>query len=368
MPSILNRINTLMVMQCAAISVLFLAAPACSSAPKTVPPAQKPYISIQSNLIEQFRSSEETTLKRPEVILRALFEQTGNEITVYPSEFYWYFHIPVSGTWIRGTIVWDLEKPNLELSYYQVKRMFLPDGNENFDTQNKDGWVGDLANDLGCEVGDVEKGEKGLIRRVNCLGIAKVFHYPYVNQDRDANRARLRAAGVLLPGEEHWGDFIDESGLRFSAIYLPSEKIFIETLHPGDERLVRLTHYPKQQVYHDANSDFVFYKDGNRYILIGVYKFHVLENDMFDGPHDQLPHADMWAGNIEMIGSIIPKLSTYHSFAAVDQFGNLKNYPGARFVIADHINYEHINDFKHVPACARMKKSRFACLTDKKDK
>jgi hypothetical protein len=89
---------------------------------------------------------------------------------------------------------------------------------------------------------------------------------------------------------------------------------------------------------------------------------------MFDGPHDQLPHADMWAGNIEMIGSIIPKLSTYHSFAAVDQFGNLKNYPGARFVIADHINYEHINDFKHVPGCARMKKSRFSCLIDKKEK
>lgn len=325
-------------------------------------PKEQPVI-IQSELIHQFRNETTPRITDPKYVLKALFQKTGPDITVYPSEFYWYFQIPLQGAWVKGTIVWGLEDPDsIELSFYVQSRNFLPDGKENFVSGSKDGWGGNLAKDLGCKVGGIEKDATGLIRRIDCFGISKIFHYPFVNRDLEANRSKLREREALLPGEQHWGDFIDESGLRFSAIFLPEEKMFVEVLHPDDERLLRLVHYPKQQVYHDGNTDFVFYKEGKRLVLIGVYKFSVMENSMNDGPHDQLPHADMWAGNIEMIGKFIPKLSKYRPELESDDFGNLKKFKNARFVITEHFNYEHINDFSYVPKCLNDRKRFHACI------
>ncbi len=324
-------------------------------------------IILQSAWIQQFRSDEGVDYREPAQVLRALLESTPSEVDVLPSEFYWYFQLPAQAAWLRGTMVWNLQSPDrMEFSYYALSRGFLPQGTENFSGKAQFTWAGELSEMPGCTVGGLERDDRGLIRRIKCFGISKTFHYPFLNKDIESNRARLRSLGCLLKGEEHWADFMDESGIRFSAIFLPAEKRVIEIVHPDDVRLLRLTHYPAQDVWHDSNTDFVFFKDAERYVLIGNYKFHMLENNYFDGPHDQLAHADMYVGHVEPLGKLIPKLGSYLPEMPVDEYGTFAKFKHGRFVIADHVSYEHMNDFAHVPKCRRDRPGFYGCLVREK--
>jgi hypothetical protein len=320
---------------------------------------------LNSEWVSAFRADNVrnfSDLTEPKAIVKTLFENSPSDVTVYPSEFYWYFKMPVAGSWVRGSLTWFVESSDkMTLNYYEDNRNFTASGESYKLDPRSFGHDFDLAKDIGCQVGGIEYASDGIIRKVSCFGMSKTFHYPYLNKNKEFNSAKLNKLGSLYEGEEYWGDFIDESGLRFSAIYLPSEKLFIEVLHPDDHKLVRLKHYKSENVYLDSNTDFVFYKDGSRYVMLGVYVYNSIENNMFDGTHDQLPHADMLAGHIEKIGKIIPNLFYSHDLP-VTEFGEFKDMSGVNFVIDLHVKYVHIKEFSYVSKCSKDKPQFYRCL------
>ena len=74
----------------------------------------------------------------------------------------------------------------------------------------------------------------------------------------------------------------------------------------------------------------------------------------------------MYAGHVEKLGKLIPKLSTYMKEMPVDDYGTFIRYKGGRAVISNHISYEHILNFSHVPKCNRKNPGFYGCLVTEK--
>jgi hypothetical protein len=285
-------------------------------------------------------------LEDPLIVFAALFRSLPAEVTVYPSEGYYYFSFPCRGMIVRGSILLDV-----------VGR---DQGRLDF------GYVGEIEDHPGEKYlpmpgRSVELGpSEGLL-----LEKLDPWQYSATFEGRTV-RFKLYDPGhepppSMLSSERYVGTAMDESGLRFHLLYdeslrflfwmLDEDRFCPENLLLMNDRLCR-----------GARTHFVFLRDAevDRKLLLGVHRTESSYNSWYDGPFDQLPDTRIAMGLIDLK----PMLAAYSGLSpeAMDDHGRLFHEPGARIPVASYRLYDTLAEFDEVPTLAAEGLSATAIL------
>lgn len=256
-------------------AVLFL------TVPLYCPAGNKPLVVLQQSVTEGFKATD-IDLKNPAAVFASVFGQLPPEVTVYPTENYYYWQLYCDGREIRGNIRLASglrEKGILSFGYAEFDEFPADEGPEPEISESKYFTSGD-----GVEVTCPD----AFTSMVKYKGKSVTFHLHRLPQ--------IPPKSFTLPsGEEFVERTCDESGFQFFLLYNTTGKYFLwvlnteapvpDHLHPvGDGALL------------GRRSGFLFWTDkanGNRKVLAAVRDASVVRNDYFDGPFDQL--ADNYA-------------------------------------------------------------------------
>ncbi len=254
------------------------------------------------------------------------------EVTVYPTENYFYFSFYDAGVRWAGNLRLDAETRDdgkIHMTYFKDFTEWQQDETDYTKIFGAaDGVKVEKLRDL---VYRVTAGERSVVFRLNDLsGVAP-------------------PEGVLLPGERYLGPVFDESGLRFFLVFKPEERLFLfvldETVKPADE-LYSSSVSDKLTV--GRRTGFAFYADREapRRILVGVQAGNTGTNNYLDGPFDQLPD-NFIKGNelLDAILAVSPELA-----GTLDRFGNSED-DTVRYLIAPYMQYEYEDELASFDGC-----------------
>ena len=206
-------------------------------------------------------------IEDPLSVLNYVLEQLPQDVDVYPSEHYYYFGFTANGRRFVGNLRFaeDRNKGIVHFAYYD---------------QDQPGWTRFQSLDKSNGVLMQHLGNNAY--RIESKGQTVTFHLKILDQSIPQ--------GVLRPWESFIGRSQDESGMRFLLLYNRESPHFLWVLDNSDGitwQMQSIAEAPQLLTIGPAR--FVFYKDMDRYILVGVSAWSIQANDYFDGPFDQLP-------------------------------------------------------------------------------
>jgi hypothetical protein len=249
-------------------------------------------------------------------IFKLVFDGLPAEATVYPTENYYYFELPVGGRIIHGNLrldVHDRDQGLIHFGYFELR-----DGEPVI---------------LGARVFGPEDGVE--VKKIDD------WHYEVSAFGKTVNFT-LNDAGFepppeanMAPGEVYVGPVFDESGVRFHLMFQATPPHFFYVLQkPGPP---------------DSVTGFVFFDDSarNRKILIGVKNENIQKNNYYDGPFDQLP--DNYASKTNLKKYI--ELAYPDLRGQIDDYGAFINKPGSRLAISPYYSYDDLSEFEFVRKC-----------------
>lgn len=211
---------------------------------------------------------------RPMDVLRYVLAAAGDEITVYPSEGYFYFRVVNGPQTILGNIRFDL--------------VDAAEGRLNF------GYYAPVA--YGAERVD----HFSLLSASDSVSLVPVAPFEYrLGFNGRTTRVRIHDAREelagpkpLAPGESYVGPVFDESGVRLHLLFDEVENAFFFVLNEATAPADTYSDLPGvERLQVGDRTAFAFYEDTarERRILVGVSYANVRSNSYFDGPFDQLP-------------------------------------------------------------------------------
>jgi hypothetical protein len=230
--------------------------------------------------------------ENPEEVFEYIFSWVPSYAVIYPTEEIYYFKV--------GEISGNL-RPSLSLFSYTYKG---------------EGLIQEV---------EIQKEEKEGVLTVSYKGKSVSFKLPEETREIE-----------VLPGEEVVGYVFDESGMDFFLLFNKEKNSFYYVL---GERVTDKIKGVGEELFLGGRSDFVFYKDGSRMVLVGVNKKNVEENNYLDGPGDQVPlRAD--------ISGFLYKAYPLEE-GEIDQHGVFLNRTvWSRVLINPYMQYENLNDVK----------------------
>lgn len=264
-----------------------------------------------------------------------VYGQLGSEVTVYPSENYYYFRFTAAGKTITGSLHLLLNNPDtmsVGLGYvhkiedkHRQQNYAMP--GESLYLKDGDGQVEmELVDDFTC--------------RVQYRGKEVLFHL-YHGGMEPPQKAQL------TDDEEYVGPSFDESGLQFYLLYNRAKKCLYWILNEDvfvPEAFARI--HPRVVI--GDRTQFAFYLDSalNRKLLIGVEGRNVMHNNWYDGPFDQLPDNYVRTGDLE----ILPYLEAHypHYKGNMNKHGQFIDRPGTRVPVAPYRIYWTYEDLTFV--------------------
>lgn len=285
---------------------------------------------------------------RPLDVLRYVLAAAGDEITVYPSEGYFYFQFQNGPQRILGNIRFDL---------YDAA-----EGRLNF------GYYAPVA--YGAERVD----HFSLLSASDSVGLVAVSPFEY-NLSFDGRTTRVRIhdareelAGPkpLAPGESYVGPVFDESGVRLHLLFDEIENAFFFVLNETPPPADTYSDLPGvERLQMGDRTAFAFYEDAarERRILVGVSYANVRSNSYFDGPFDQLPDRFVPPEHMrDLIVRAFPDLA--------GRVGSRGVYLGAehmRAMVAPYRQYAAATELLELSACDALAEDNHAltrCLQD----
>ncbi|MBV7332870.1 hypothetical protein KFU94_32515 [Chloroflexi bacterium TSY] len=212
-----------------------------------------------------------------------VFSSFPNEVTVYPSENYYYFILYVNGRQIWGNVrlpAGRRDRGVLSFGYFEF--IEFPSGGESGLSKSK------------------------FFTRADGLIIDKVDRFTYdVSYDDKTIRFNLHQLSQEEPEQLTLGEneiFIqrtfDESGYEFYLLYNEKSNYFFWVLNEEREAGDIFTPVSEELVV-GKRSGFAFWVDeahDNRKVLVAIRRLSVTRNDYYDGPFDQL--ADNYADEV----------------------------------------------------------------------
>lgn len=303
-------------------------------------------ISTNENFINGMKSEIDT--KNPKQVFQAVFANLDDEVTIYPSENYYYFELPIQGKFLKGNIGFSVdfrERGELTFGYDEV-RAFKEDDSDT-------GGVGIFSEKDGVE-----------LKKVNPFKYTVTFQEKTVTFNLNQLEQKLDENIRLAKDEVFVGRSFDESGLKFFLIFnqkhnhfmwlLDEEKNFPETLSKiNDEILI------------GNRTAFAFYNDveNNRKILIGVSQTEQGKNSWYDGPFDQLPDNYIASDKVQIQKYI--EAAYPYTKGNINKFGIYLDDEGSRVAIAPYLAYTKTNDLIRLISGAKKNagndKSLFYC-------
>jgi hypothetical protein len=247
------------------VAAFLLAAPVTSA--QTLPK-----VTTNEGYIEEIAGAG-LDLDDPRAVFGHILKSLPGEVTVYPTENYYYFSFFQGGVRYAGNIrlAIDLRDKGLVAFNY-----FLESSAWQEDTE-------DHYREFGSKDGVKVEKVSALVYKISADGKSVTFK---LNDLSDVKPP------ALVEGETFLGPVFDESGIRFFLVFDETRKLFRyildETVPVTDELMEtpELTH-----ISLGRRTGFAFFDDPivQRKILIGVFEANSRVNNQFDGPFDQLP-------------------------------------------------------------------------------
>lgn len=263
--------------------------------------------------------------KKTATVFHYVFRHLEDEVTIYPSENYYYFNLALRGRTLSGDI--HLDVLNIDSGVVQFGFVEKFEDRTRAVGRYRPGWTGDFGPGQGVEVERIND-----FRYAVTYGGRTVIFNLYNGDTVPPVKARLMA------DEEYVGPSFDESGLRFFLIFNRTIGRLYWVLNEDGfvpEEFRRLTDH----IAIGDRTEFAFYLDSvnNRKILVGVQGLNVAHNNWFDGPFDQLPDNYVKTGRVEM-RKYLERHFGYRP-GTLDRYGNYVNDPGARAAVAPYARY-----------------------------
>src|SRR3989344_8074044 len=249
------------------------------------PPFPEGHINTNQDFIEGLYTSLD--LNDTISVFRYVFTRLDDEVTVYPTENYFYYNFVAEGVHFRGTFTLFADNRDegvFGFSYIE----YDPDPS----VPDEEPRIGGSKH---------FKAEDGVI-------VKKIHDFLYsVTFEGKTIKFYLNNVGLnppqqaqLLPEETYVGTIFDESGLKFFLIFNNETQRLYHILDE-DAFVPEQWRVLNEGVLIGKRTDFAFYNDSinKRKILVGTKGENVLKNNWYDGPFDQMPDNYVYTGQIE---------------------------------------------------------------------
>jgi hypothetical protein len=269
-----------------------------------------PSIQFNESLIEGLYL--DFPVEQPLEVLGIVFEHLRSDVTIYPTENYYYFTFNAAGRSFSGN--------------FRLSPQARAEGRIHFayfDTSDPT-WFRHLY--LGPDHGVVVEREEAQRYSVSFAGKIVTFSLHDVPQSPPAQLH-------LRPGERFVGRGFDESGFFFLLMFEDSTDTFFWVLDEENSATPTFVVLADSLVV-EPRTGFVFFQDriDGRHVLAGIDRRNASANNYFDGPFDQLPDNYIIATPFaEYVAQAYPKTR-----GMLDRRGE---YPGAdsRLAVAPYL-------------------------------
>jgi len=287
-------------------------------------------------------------------VFRYVFARLNDEETIYQSENNLYLRFAANGKVFGGIITLAIltrDEGVISLSY--IERNENPNIGED---RNKviGGGASFTAKD-----GMIVKKVDDWTYKVTFEGRSVLFHLYHLGM-QPPQKAKL------LPVEEYVGPVFDEAGIEMYLVF--NREVSRLYLILNEDLYVRDTFTDiGDNVLIGQRTSFAFYDDteNNRKILIGVRGENTIQNNWYDGPHDQMPDNYVHLGYIpkylEYLESNYPSLK-----GQMDKYGHFLGRESGRIAVAPYNVYFEEQELKDISKACKTQGSKskvYDCLT-----
>lgn len=258
-------------------------------------------------------------------VFRYVFANLDDEVTVYPSENYYYYKFTAGGKTYAGSIAFPVERIDRGIVGvgYSIKpedrtrqKYFRPKGGYHEFTE-EDSLIVDRISSFRY--------------RLTYNGKSVVFNF-FDSGLEPPKKAKLRSDEVFV------GPCFDDSGLQFFLIFNKTVSKLYWVLNEEGFVPEDFSRYSDNIVIGDR-TEFAFYVDSanNRKIMVGVEGLNVLHNNWFDGPFDQMPDNYVKTGKIDVKKYLVAHYKM--SEDKIDKYGKFIAKDNARLPVAPYRVY-----------------------------
>ena len=230
---------------------------------------------LQQHLLEGYYT-EDVDLEDVDAYFWHIFSRLPDEVTIYPSENYFYFVDHVAGRQIWGNIrlpAGRRERGVLSFGYSEF--IEFPSGYGQYLSRSKYFTEGDGV--------VIRQGRDPFEWRVTYNKKTVTFHLHKLSQD-PPRLFKLRTNEVFIERT------FDESGIQFFLLFNTASNYFFWVLNE-EERVPDTFTQLDKDILVGRRTGFAFWVDGEqppRKVLATIRKISVNRNDYYDGPFDQL--------------------------------------------------------------------------------
>lgn len=316
-------------------------------------------IILNQDFIEGLYKTE-LNLTNDKEVFSFVFNSLDKEVTVYPTENFFYFIFPYKGRIIGGSI--GLHADNRDdgvLGFgYGEQREDSSDLEGLFSfTKDRAGGGGQYTE----KDGVIVKKINDFKYQVNFEGKSVIFNLNDIGYN-PPKKAKLEKEEVFV------GPVFDDSGLKFFLIFnkeVPHLYFILNEDYFVPEQFEKYSNYKDLLI--GRRTKFVFYNDteNNRKILVGVKGENVLQNNWYDGPFDHMPDNYIKTGKIPDYQKYL-EASYFGVKGRIDKYGRYIYENGTRIAVGPYYVYFSERDFEFIDYyCKNFKtKSEFYnCIT-----
>jgi len=309
-------------------------------------------LAAAQNTIKTNEAYVEEVLRAPEFDIRSIdevfdyvFSSLDDEVTVYPTENYYYFKFVHGGVPYAGNFrldIADRDQGVVHFAYFSENNPFVEQEISEHRAYSQEYGV------------KVEK-KDALDYAITAKGRTVLFR---LNDLRDVKPAQA----IVADGEQYIGPVFDESGVRMFLMWNQATETFHYVL---DESVVTESYVPSSassQVKIGRRTHFAWYRDRyrERWILVGVRAAETQLNTFFDGPFDQLPD-NFIDGDVlrDALLTLSPEVE-----GQIDRLGNSLDLKG-RMLVDPYILYDdqaELAAFDQCTAAAVDEAGYYPCL------
>lgn len=292
-------------------------------------------IELNETYVREIGSSKDLDPAKMMSVFSFIFDQLPDQVTVFPTENYYYFRFLHDGVRWAGNIRFDVidrDKGAVHFAYFEAATAWMPDGDSKYKVLgSKDGLALNKKDKLAYDLT-----YKNRTVRFNLLDLSDV----------------KPPASALRKDEIYLGPIMDESGIGFFLMFDQKLKTFFYVLNENKKVADRLQALPEAPgILIGRRTGFAYYPDSraDRKILIGVHSSNINQNTYFDGPFDQLPDNFLDRKTFrKSIEAAYPGIN-----GTIDDYGNFEGGEG-RLLINPYKTYTAASELTEFATCAEQ--------------
>ncbi len=295
--------------------------------------AESPEIKTNQSWIENMQTGGELKINSVEDAFEFVFSRLPDQVSVYPTENYYYFTFPADGVIYAGNLRLAAQDREQGVIHFAA-----------FKQANQSSEAGEMLYKPLTIKDGVE------VNKLDPFSYQVVYKEKSVTFNLNDVSAIQPPKEIIAEGERYLGLVADESGVRFFLFYNQIHKVFAYVLDETNGVLDQFVQTAEDsRVLVGQRTGFAFYNHHylDRRVLIGVHGANTVVNNYYDGPADQLPENHIIDDNLRK--SIVDSDPDVKD--RLDKFGYFKSGEG-RYLISPYVQYLYLEELDGYHQCA----------------